>query len=147
MDTDSRLFAETIDPFPGAVVVVANDWPLIYGLNTLKQECVPFGHRIVNSVKLVGGTKQDAILTYMASRSEPYVVVASSDFEFSEMTAERRVNVDSEAGFDADAANRLREILEGYGEEAKRPLSADEALSAAVNNPMLRHMQKYVTAS
>ncbi|MFM0126745.1 HAD domain-containing protein [Paraburkholderia sediminicola] len=147
LDTDSRLFAKAIEPFPGAVVVVANDWPLIFDLNLLRQECVPFGHRIVNSVKLIGGTKGDSILTFMASRSEPYVVVASSDFEFSEETAEKRVNVGSETGFDDDAADRLRAILGGYGEEASRPLSADEVLRATVNNPMLRRMQSYVTAS
>ncbi|WP_082263079.1 hypothetical protein [Burkholderia pseudomallei] len=147
LDTDSLLFGTTIDSFPGVVVVVANDWPLNYGLSILRQECAPFGHRIVNSVKLVGGTKEDCILTFMASRSEPYAVVASSDFEFSEVTAEERVNVRLDAGFDDDAVDRLRRILEGYGEEAKRPLSADEVLSATVNNPMLRRMQKYVTAS
>ncbi|WP_200908825.1 hypothetical protein [Burkholderia pseudomallei] len=147
LDADSRLFGETIDPFPGAVVVVANDWPLIYGLNTLKQECVSFGHRIVNSVRLVGGTKEDSILTFMASRTEPYVVVASSDFEFSDVTAENRVTVGLQAGFDDAAADRLRAILEGFGEEATRPLSADEILRATINNRMLRGMQSYVTAS
>lgn len=147
LDTDSRLFAETIDPFPGAVVVVANDWPLIYDLNTLRQECASFGHRIVNSVKLVGGTKEDAILTFMASRSEPYAVVASSDFEFTEVTAEERVDVGLEVGFECDAADRLRAILESHGEEATRPLSADEVRRATVNNQMLRDMQSWVTTS
>ncbi|NRD81665.1 hypothetical protein FG484_02630 [Burkholderia pseudomallei] len=147
LDADCRLFGKTIDWFPGAVVVVANDWPLIYDLNTLRKECASFGHRIVNSVKLVGGTKEDAILAFMASRSEPYAVVASSDFEFTEVTAEKRVDVGLEVGFECDAAQRLRAILESHGEEATRPLSADEVRRATVNNQMLRDMQSWVTAS
>lgn len=147
LESDARLFAQAIAPFPGAVVVIANDWPLVYRLEFLRHECVPFGQRIVNSVRIFGGTKEDAVLAFMASRSEPYAVVASSDFEFSDVTAKNRVPVGLDAGFDDDAVDRLRRILEGYGEEAKRPLSADEALSATINNPMLRRMQKYVTAS
>ncbi|MBO7749309.1 hypothetical protein [Burkholderia pseudomallei] len=147
LDIDSRLFGKTIEPFQGAVVVIANDWPFIFGLNTLRQGCVPFGHRIVNSVRLIGGRKEDSILKFMASRSEPYAVVASSDFEFSEVTAGNRVNVGLEAGFDDEAAGRLRALLEGYGEAAKRPVSTDEVMRATVDNPWVRRVQSYLAPS
>lgn len=144
LDADARLFAKAIEPFPGVAVVVANDWPLIHGLNFLRQECAPFGYRIVNSVKLVGGTKEDSILTFMSSRSEPYVVVTSSDFEFSEVTVGNRVNVGLEAGFDEEAAERLQALLEEFGEAARKPVSHDDVMRATVGNPWMRRVQSYL---
>lgn len=141
---DARLFAQTIEPFPGALVIVANDWPLLYDLEFLRKECAPFGQRIVNSVRVLGGTKEDAILKFMSSRSAEYVVVASADFEFSEETARRRVNVGLDAGFDEQATDRLRMLLEECGEAAQRPVSADDVARATAGNPWMHRVQSYL---
>lgn len=144
LESDARLFAQTIEPFPGALVVIANDWPLLYDLKFLKQECTPFGARIVNSVRVLGGTKEDAIQKFMSSRSAEYVVVASADFEFSAVTAGRRVNVSANAGFDDEAADRLRVLLEECGEAATRPVSNDDVMKATVGNPWMQRVQSYL---
>ncbi|ARK48553.1 hypothetical protein [Burkholderia pseudomallei] len=144
LESDVRLFAQTIESFPGALVVIANDWPLLYDREFLWQECALLGPRIVTSVRILGGTKEESILTFMTSRSEPYIVVTSSDFEFSAETAGRRVNVDLEAGFDEEAANRLRVLLEECGEAATRPVSTDDVIRATAGNPWMRRVQTYL---
>ncbi|WP_442808839.1 hypothetical protein [Trinickia soli] len=144
LESDARLFAQAIEPFPGALVVIANDWPLLYDLEFLRQEFALFGPRIVNSVKILGGTKEEQLLTFMAARSAPYVVVASSDFEFSEVTAGRRVNVNLEVGFDEEASGRLRELLEEYGEAAQRPALAHDIMTATAGNPWMQRVQSYL---
>ncbi|MCW0131861.1 HAD domain-containing protein [Burkholderia pseudomallei] len=144
LESDARMFAQTIEPFPGALVVIANDWPLLYDIKFLRQECAPFGHRIVNSVRVLGGTKEESILAFMTSRSEPYIVVTSSDFEFSEVTAGRRVNVALQAGFDEEAADNLRALLEEYGDAAQRHVSTDDVMRATIGNPWMRRVQSYL---
>jgi hypothetical protein len=141
LESDARLLAQTIEPFPGALVVIANDWPLLYDQDFLRRECAPFGPRIVNSLKIFGGTKESAILKFMSSRSNDFVVIASSDFEFSEATVRRRINVRVGAGFDEEAADRLRELLEACGEAATRPASTDDVMSATICNPLMRRLQ------
>jgi len=144
LESDARLFAQTIEPFPGALVVVANDWPLLYNIELLRRECEPFGKRIVNSVRVLGGTKEDAILAFMSSRSAEYVVVASTDFEFSEETARRRIDVGVDAGFDEEAADRLRVLLEGYGEAARNPATTNDVMRATAGNPWMHRVQSYL---
>lgn len=147
LESDARLFAKAIAPFPGAVVVIANDWPLLYDLEFLRHECAPFGQRIVNSLRVLGGTKEESILQFMSSWSLPYVVVTSSDFDFSEVTAARRVNVGVDAGFDDGAAGRLHTLLEAYGDAARSPASTDDVMRATSGNPWMRRMQIYLTHS
>ncbi|VBT21813.1 Uncharacterised protein [Burkholderia pseudomallei] len=147
LESDASLFARAIEPFAGALVVIANDWPLFYDLEFLQQECVPFAQRIVNAVKVLGGTKEEAVLGFLSSLSTEYVVVASPDFEFSEVTAARRVNVDSQLGFDADAADRLRVLLEKAGEAATHPVSTDDIMRATAGNPWVQRLQTYLTHS
>lgn len=144
LESDARLFAKAIAPFPGALVVIANDWPLLYDLEFLRQECAPFGQRIVNSVRVVGGTKEEQISTFMASRSAEYVVVASTDFEFSAVTAARRVNVGVDAGFDEEAAYGLRALLEEHGEAAEKPATTDDVMRATSGNPWMQRVQRYL---
>lgn len=144
LESDARLFAQTIEPFPGALVVIANDWPLLYDLKFLKQECTPFGPRIVNSVRILGGTKEDAIQKFMSSRSAEYIVVASTDFEFSDETGGRRVNVGLQAGFDKRTADRLRTLLEEYGDAARSPASPDDVMKATSGNPWMQRVQSYL---
>ncbi|MBH9670886.1 hypothetical protein ACMZ49_20430 [Alcaligenes phenolicus] len=147
LESDARLFAKAIAPFAGAVVVIANDWPLLYDLEFLRHECAPFGQRIVNSVRVLGGTKEESILKFMSSWSLPYVVVTSSDFAFSEVTAARRVDVGVDSGFDDVAADRLRTLLEAYGDAATSPTSTDDVMRATSGNPWVRRMQTYLTHS
>lgn len=147
LESDARLFAQTIEPFPGALVVIANDWPMLYDLEFLRRECAPFAQRIVNSVRVLGGTKEDAILTFMSSRSAEYVVVASTDFEFSAETARRRIDVSVEAGFDEEAADRLYALLEECGEAARMPVSTDDVMTATTGNPWMRRVQSYLAQS
>ncbi len=147
LESDARLFAETIEPYPGALVVIANDWPLLYDIEFLGQECVPFAQRIVNAVRILGGTKEEAILGFLSSRSVEYIVVTSTDFEFSEVTAARRVNVDSQFGFDAGAADRLRVLLEKAAEAATHPVSTDDIMRATAGNPWVRRLQTYLAHS
>lgn len=147
LEADARLFAKTIERYPGAVVVIANDWPLLYDLDFLRQECAPFAQRIVNAVRVLGGTKEEAILGFLSSRSVEYVVVTSPDFEFSGLTAGRRLNVGAEAGFDEQAADRLRTLLEECGDVARSPVSTDDIMRATAGNPWVRRMQTYLAHS
>lgn len=147
LESDVRLFAQTIEPFPGALVVIANDWPLLYDREFLRQECALLGPRIVNSVRILGGTKEESILTFMTSRSEPYIVVTSSDFEFSAETAGRRIDVSVDAGFDEEAADRLYALLEECGEAARMPVSTDDVMTATTGNPWMRRVQSYLAQS
>ncbi|WP_185219140.1 hypothetical protein [Paraburkholderia dinghuensis] len=144
LESDVRLFAETIESFPGALVAVGNDWPLVHNLPFLREACASFRHRIVNSVRLVSETKEESILAFMEPRCEPYAVVTSPDFEFSDVTAGMRVDVGFETGFNEKAADRLRTLLEGFGEAAKRPASGEEVLSATVNNPLVQRLQGHL---
>jgi len=68
--------------FPGAAVVVGNDWPFYYDIRFLQRACREFGWRVVNAIKTLGGVKEDAVLDFMSTHPEPFVVVASLDFEF-----------------------------------------------------------------
>lgn len=147
LESDASLFARTIEPFPGALVVIANDWPLLYDLEVLRQECAAFAQRIVNAVRTLGGTKEEAVLGFLSSLPAEYVVVASPDFEFSDVTAARRVNVDSQFGFDAGAADRLRVLLEKAAEAATHPVSADDIMRATAGNPWVRRLQTYLAHS
>mgnify|MGYP001544990927 CR=1 FL=1 len=144
LESDAHLFAEAIEQYPGAHVVVANDWPLLYDIEFLRQECVPFARRIVNAVRTLGGTKEEAILGFLSSRSAEYIVVTSTDFEFSEVTAARRVDV-GVGGFDDVAADCLRTLLDACGEAARGPVSTDDIMRATAGNPWVRRMQTYLS--
>jgi hypothetical protein len=143
LEFDAHLFGQTIEPFPGALVVVANDWPFFYDLDVLRQECAPFGHRIVNAARLLGDTKEEAVRAFMATRPDPCIVVSSTDFEFGKMTEARRVDVSPRNGFDEQAAARLLGLLNSLGDDAKRPVSSDELLRAAVGPQLLRRVELY----
>ncbi|MFY4696468.1 hypothetical protein [Burkholderia glumae] len=131
MESDAQLLAQTIEPFPGALVVIANDWPLVYNLKYLQQHCPAFGERIVSSVRMVGDTKESSVLEYMARRPYRFVVVASKDFEFGEATAANRVDVNPAVGFDLRAAGRLHILLNECGEDATRPVTDEDLLQVA----------------
>ncbi|QQJ96420.1 hypothetical protein JG536_28140 (plasmid) [Burkholderia ambifaria] len=143
LESDARLLAQTIEPFPGALVVIANDWPLFYDVTFLRRHCVGFGRRIVNSEKSLGSAKEESILSFMSNRHDPYIVVASTDFEFSEVTASNRVDVRLDMGFDNEAAKNLHERLVELGDAASRPVSSDEVLRAMVGGNTLRRLGSY----
>lgn len=131
LESDTRLLAQTVEPFPGALIVIANDWPFFYDLKSLRQHCPSFSERIVSAVRMVGDTKEESILEYMATRPCRYVVVASNDFEFGEATAESRVDVNPEVGFDLHAADQLHILLNECGEAAAKPVSNEDVLQVA----------------
>ncbi|WP_438326965.1 hypothetical protein [Burkholderia pseudomallei] len=131
LEADARLLAQTIEPYPGALVVVANDWPLFYDLKFLRQHCHELGQRIVGAVRMVGDSKESSVLEYMVRRPYPFVVVASEDFEFGEATAANRIDVNPAVGFDLQVAGRLHILLNECGEDATRPVSDEDVLQVA----------------
>jgi hypothetical protein len=143
LEADARLLAQTIEPFAGTVVVIGNDWPFIYDLDFLKQACVPLGRRVVGSVMaLGGGTKESAVLTYMEMRPDPFIIVASPDFEFTESTAARRVDVNPKTGFDDESADRVRILLRECGSAATEAPSNDDVLRARVGVDLLQFKRR-----
>ncbi|MFM0091778.1 hypothetical protein PQR46_33315 [Paraburkholderia sediminicola] len=145
LGADMALLAEALAAHPGAVVVIGNDWPFYYDISTLRAACGESGRHIVNVVRTLGDTKELALLDFMSSRAEPFVVIASPDFEFTELTASRRIDVNRQHGFDDEAHARLIEHLHTLGEHASNPLSDDDMLRATVGSRDLRRAQKYIS--
>ncbi|WP_454808390.1 hypothetical protein [Paraburkholderia fungorum] len=145
LEADVSLLGRTLDAFPGVVVVVGNDWPFYYDIGLLRRECREFGRRVVNVVKTLGGSKEQAVLDFMYGRAEPFIVIASPDFEFTELTASRRIDVDLEHGFDDEARAGLLEHLNTLGAYASNPLSEDDMLRATVGSRDLRRARKYIS--
>lgn len=131
LEADVRLLAQTIEPFPGALVVIANDWPLFYDLKFVRQNCHELGQRIVGAVRMVGDSKESSVLQYMVRRPYRFAVVASKDFEFGEATAPNRIDVNPEVGFDLHVSAQLHILLSECGEDATRPVSDDDVLRVA----------------
>jgi hypothetical protein len=81
----------------------------------------------------------------MENRTESFVILASSEFEFSDLTSSRRVNINSEVGFDEAARRALAKQLREFGELATRPLSYDEMLRATVGTYALRRARRFIS--
>lgn len=146
LEADMALVARALNAYPGAVVVIGNDWPFYHDVSTLRAACGELGRRIVNVVRTLGGTKEAAVLDFMSGRAEPFVVIASVDFEFTELTASRRIDVSLEHGFDDEARACLIERLHTLGQHASNPLSDDDMLRATVGSRDLRRAQKYISS-
>ncbi|MGF6774922.1 hypothetical protein P3T21_000109 [Paraburkholderia sp. GAS334] len=144
LEVDALLLTRTLVPYPGAVIVVANDWPFYYDLEELRSSR-EFGRRIVNVVRTLGSTKESAVLDFMSGRAEPFIVIASPDFEFTQLTDSRRIDVGLEQGFDEEAQVSLLEHLRLLGEQATNPLSEDDMLRATVGSRDLRRARKYIS--
>lgn len=144
LESDALLLARTLDPYPGAVIVVANDWPFYFDLKVLRTSR-EFGRRIVNVVRTLGSTKEAGVLDFMAGRAEPFVVISSSDFEFSDLTNSKRIDVDPVRGFDQEACVVLNEYLSELGEHASSPLSENDMLRATVGNRDLRRALDFMS--
>lgn len=140
--TDTSLIAATLTGYPGAVVVIANDWPFFYDLNSLREAGREFERRIVNVVRTLSDSKESAVLDFMNGRAEPFIVIASQDFEFTEKTAGKCIHIDDKHGFNDVAHGRLQEQLRAFGERALRPLSEDEIMRASISTRDLRRAQK-----
>lgn len=145
LEADMALVARALNAYPGAVVVVSNDWPFYHDVSTLRVACGELGRRIVNVVRTLGGTKEEAVLDFMSGRAEPFVVVASPDFEFTDRTESRRIDVGLEQGFDEEARVCLLEHLSMLGEHATNPLSEDDMLRATVSSRDLHRARKYIS--
>ncbi|VWC31789.1 hypothetical protein BLA23254_06393 [Burkholderia lata] len=82
-------------------------------------------------------------MSFMTNRTDPYIIVASKDFEFSDATVSNRVDVRAEVGFDSEAARNLHKRLLELGDAATRPVSNDEVLRAMVGGNTLRRLSSY----
>ncbi|MCG5077521.1 hypothetical protein [Paraburkholderia tagetis] len=142
---DISHLAKTLADYPGAVVVIGNGWPLYYDLKCIREVCGELGTRIVNAVNTFGGAREEAVLDFMENRTESFVILASSEFEFSDLTASRRVNINPEVGFDEAARRALAKQLHEFGELATCPLSDDEALRATVGAYALRRARRFIS--
>lgn len=142
LEADTSLIAGVLDAYPGGVVVIANDWPFYYDLASLREAGGEFERRIVNVVRTLSGSKEEAILDFMAGRAEPFVVIASPDFEFTEQTASVRIDIDHKSGFHDAARASLLLRLHALGDHASNPLSEDDLLRATVSSRDLRRAQK-----
>lgn len=139
----SRL-EETLADYPGAVVVAGNSWPIYYDLKHLRDACGELGPRIVNAVNTFGGTREEAVLDFMENRADSFVILASSEFEFSDVTSSRRVDINPKVGFDKIARRDLVEQLREFGAFATRPVSDDEMLQATVSGHALRRAKRFI---
>lgn len=137
-------FEGALAAFPGAVIVIANDWPFFYDLETIRRAGEGFGRRFLNVVNTFGGSKEDAVLDFMMFRTNPFVVVASSEFEFSSLTASRRVDLDHRRGFDEVARQALETQLRALDEHATRQLSDEEMLEASSSRQAIRRARRFV---
>jgi hypothetical protein len=146
LDADMLALASALECFPGAVIVVGNDWPLLYDIETVRTACSTLGRRIVNGLNVLSDTKEHAVLDFMSARPEPYLVVASSDFEFSEITRRQRIEVDCTTGFDGAAQSVLISRLREIGYLAIRPVPPAVMLCAMSSSRQLARARQYAAA-
>jgi hypothetical protein len=142
LDRDVALLTKTLRAFAGVVVVAGNSWPFYYDLESIRQAFSELGARVVNVVKTLADKQEEAVLDFMSNRSEPFIALASSEFEFSALTEPRRVDIDTRIGFDEAACSALLAQLRAIGEPAIRPLSYDEMLRATVSGHDLRRAKR-----
>jgi hypothetical protein len=143
LERDVHLLGKALSPYPGAVIVVGNDWPLYYDLKSLREAHHGFGWRVVNVLNTIGSTKEQAVFEFMANREEPFMILASLDFEFTHRTALSRIDVDPESGFDENACAALVVHLRGFGARATDALSDDDILRATVPTVSLRKARDF----
>jgi hypothetical protein len=145
LTADISKLAETLGEYPGAVVVVGNAWPLYYDLSCIREVCGELGRRVVNVVSTLGHTLEEAVLDFMESRSEQFVILSSTEFEFSDLTAAQRVNIDTNIGFDEMARIALVKQLQEFGQEGKRSLTEDDLLRAIIGGHALRRARRLIS--
>jgi hypothetical protein len=137
LDRDVALLTKTLRAYPGAVVVAGNSWPFYYDLESIRQAFSELGSRVVNAVKTLSDKQEEAVLDFMSNRSEPFVVLASPEFDFTGLTELQQVDINVERGFDHAASSTLAANLKAIGEPATRPLSYDDMLRATVTGRAL----------
>lgn len=142
LEVDVSLVTETLRAYPGAVLVPGNSWPFHYSLDSLQDAFSALGHRVVNFVSTLADKQEEAIFDFMLNRSEPYIILASDEAEFSRRTAMRRVHVDIEFGFNKSTQSTLVAHLRAIGEPALQPLSYDDMLRATVSGHALRRAHR-----
>ncbi|WP_051481605.1 hypothetical protein [Paraburkholderia nodosa] len=145
LEPDVYFLTETLGDYPGVVIVVGNAWPFHYSLDSLRQAFSTLGRRVTNFVSTLADRQEEAILDFMKSRTEPYVVVASKEAEFSELTDARRVDVDMQLGFNESAQSALVAHLRAIGEPAIRELAFDDMLRATVSGHALRRASRMLS--
>lgn len=147
LDRDVALLTKTLRAFAGVVVVAGNSWPFYYDLESIRQAFSELGSRVVNVVKTLADKQEEAVLDFMSNRSEPFIVLASPEFEFSALTESRRVDIDTRFGFDEAACSALLAQLRAVGEPAIRALSYDDMLRATVSGYALRRAKRMLSCT
>lgn len=145
LESDVSLLTETLCDYPGVAIVVGNAWPFHYSLDSLRQAFSTLGRRVTNFVSTMAYRQEEAILDFMNGRTEPYVVVASTESEFSKLTNARRVDVDMHLGFNDSAQSALVGQLRAIGEPAIRELAFDDMLRATVSGHALRRASRMLS--
>lgn len=145
LEPDVVLLSETLRDYPGVVIVAGNAWPFHHSLDSLREAFSPLGQRVVNVVSTLSDRQEEAILDFMANRSEPHVILASRASEFTELTVSRRVDIDNKLGIDEFARSALMARLAAIGEPATRPLSCDDMLRATVTCHALRRATRLLS--
>jgi hypothetical protein len=145
LDRDIARLTRTLRAYPGAVMVAGNGWPFYYDLESIRLAFEELGPRVINGVKTLADKQEQAVLDFMSNRSEPFVVLASPEFEFSDLTQSRRIDIDTVSGFDEDAHSTLTTRLREIGEPAIRPLSYDDMLRATVSGHALRRAKRMLS--
>ncbi|MGF6635369.1 hypothetical protein [Paraburkholderia sp. MM6662-R1] len=145
LEVDVSHLTEFLRDFPGVVVVAGNAWPFHHSLDSLRQAFAALGQRIVNFVSTLSDRQEEGIFDFMSNRSEAFVILASKESEFSELTDSQRVDIDIERGFDHAARSALLAQLREIGEPAIRPLSYDDMLRATVSGHALRRAKRMLS--
>jgi hypothetical protein len=106
-EADVLLLAGTLSEYLRTVIVVGNDRPFNYDLGSLWEADRGFGRRVANAFNTLGSSTVQVVLDFMTTRIEPFVVLASPDFEFTHRTSSSRIDLDQERGFDEAARAAL----------------------------------------
>ncbi|MEX3999797.1 hypothetical protein AB4Y38_12960 [Paraburkholderia sp. EG285A] len=145
LESDVSLLRETLRDYPGVVIVAGSAWPFHYSLDSLRQAFSELGQRVVNFISTLADRQEEAIFDFISYRSEPYVILASKEAEFSKLTDSRRVDVDMQLGFNESTQSALVAHLRTIGEPAIRPLSYDDMLRATVSGQALRRAKRMLS--
>lgn len=145
LEGDVSRLTKTLGDYPGAVIVAGNPWSLHFDLEAIQLAFSRLGGRVVNMVNALADRQEQAVADFMLNRSDPYIILASPEFEFSAFTESRRIDIDSKVGFGEAACCALIAHLCSIGEPATRPLSYDDMLRATATGHALRRANRMLS--
>ncbi|RQG99138.1 hypothetical protein [Paraburkholderia dinghuensis] len=142
---DVLLLERILNGYRGVVIVIGNALRFHYDLEAMRRASGQLGRRVVNITDIFCTTEELAVLDFMSTRSDPYVILASLDLVFSEHTVAHRVDLDAERGFDVETLAEFEMHLQAHGAHATRPPSDEEMLIATVGSDALRRAKSFVS--